>query len=307
MSQMTTQQARGGDPYLTEVAQNAILQEFVGHHLFPSVSVTARGGNVLEVEGHEQVLYETERVPGSNVAKVYYGFQDKPFHMASHGLAETVPAELVDQHSQYPGEALQKAAALRVMRKLGLRVEYEQAQKALNPASYSAANKRTLSGAAQWTDEDSTPTADIETGRKAIRAKKGFYPNVALLSAAAFAAVRLHPAFAGRDPITPEYLAALWDIEKVVVGKATYQAADETFIDVWGQNLILAYVPPNEPVDLLEPSFGYTYRYEGCPHVDAATLEKKTNNWVHIATDEFFIELVMADAGYLLQNVVPSA
>ena len=44
--------------------------------------------------------------------------------------------------------------------------------------------------------------------------------------------------------ITPELLKALLDFDNLVIGDSVYASDDDTFNDVWSDNVIVAYVPP---------------------------------------------------------------
>src|SRR5690606_33279783 len=91
--------------------------------------------------------------------------------------------------ARVPGINLASRAVNNVLRVQTLALEYEQAQIARNAANYDADHKVDLA-AAKWSDDANDPAVDVETGKEAIRASIGVYPNVLELSAKAFAAVR---------------------------------------------------------------------------------------------------------------------
>lgn len=308
MSQMNNAATRVVDPVLSTHAQGYRQQRHVGYALFPRAPVSQRGGQVIEFGKEAFVLYNTQRSPGTNTKRIQFGYLGKPFALAMHSLEGVVPREHADE-AAVPGVKLGQRAVNNVMSSMSLSVEYEQAQLARNPANYPVGQKLDLS-AAKWTNDANNPSKDIETGKEAIRASIGMYPNVALLSAKAFAAAKNNAniierfKYTGRDSVTAEMLASLWDVEKVEVGAAVVADSAGTFSDVWGTDVILAYAAPQTgDVNIEEPSFGYTYTLDGNPLVEEAYYDKSAKSWIYPVSHDRSPVLSGITAGYLLQNV----
>jgi hypothetical protein len=132
-------------------------------------------------------------------------------------------------------------------------------------------------------------------------------PNTLALSAQAFNALKDHPTIVDRfkytssNSVTPDMLAAMLDLEQVVVGKAMAfdDAGNDT--DIWGNNAILAYVP-TAPSGLEDPSFGYTYTMDGHPLVEKPYYENNAKSWIFPVTYERIPVLSGILSGYLIQN-----
>src|SRR5690606_8388749 len=168
---------------------------------------------------------------------------------------------------------------------------YEQATLARDASQYDADHRVDVSSA-PWSDaENGDPAGDIEAGREAIRASVGIHPHTPLLSAKAVAACKPRPAAVdrakhpSRAPITPEMLAQMWDLQRVVVGRAIAFSDDGQSIDVWGDDAILAYVP-EAPAGMEEPSYGYTYYMEGHPLVEEPYYDANAKSWIYPVTYE---------------------
>ncbi|PIQ25414.1 hypothetical protein COW20_15245 [bacterium (Candidatus Blackallbacteria) CG13_big_fil_rev_8_21_14_2_50_49_14] len=310
MAQMNTAQARVVDPVLTEVARGYRNAEHVGLNLFPYVPVGQRGGKVVEFGKEAFKLYRTARAPGGNVGSVDFAYSNTPYALEQHALNGKVPVELLEDAKAIPGIDLGKIAVSQVMDIIHLRLEYQQAQLARNAASYAASNKVTLSGTSQWSDASSKPSSDIETAREAIRTKTGLYPNVAIISAAVFSVLKTHPQiidrikYTGRDSVTAQMLAALWDIDQVHVGKAVYADESGAFTDVWGKDVVLAYAAPASLAAMGSPSYAYTYRLRNYPVAEEANYSKNDRSWYYPVIDEVSPVIAGADAGYLITNAV---
>lgn len=312
MFQQTTSQARVIDPVLTEIAQGYKNADMVGMALFPQVPVAQRGGKIVSFGKEDFALYTTQRAPGSNTRRIQIGYSSGSYALESHSLEGQVPYELQQDASQVAQVDLQAAAVRKVQNIIALRLEHQQAGVATTAGSYAASNKTTLSGTAQWSDYTGTssPSKDIETGKEAVRSQIGRYPNTVVLSASVMGKVRQHPAiidrikYTGRDIVTPELLATLWGVDRVLVGGAVYTDATGAFVDVWGKFVVLAYTTIGTIPDLGEPTYGYTYRLGGYPVVETPYDDRSAKSTVIPVTDEVVPVLTSASAGYLISAAI---
>lgn len=299
-------QVRVIDPILSRVAQGYRNAELVGYSLFPSVPVTASGGQIIEFGKEDFVIEDTQRAPGGGVITVEYGHLGRPYALENHAASGVVPREHLRDAQAVPGIDLGSRAVRRTLKKMLLGLEKQQADLARNASNYASTNKVNVA-AAPWTDKtNGNPTADIETAKNAIRGQVGVMPTTVLLSAKAFAAARAHPLlidrfkFTGRDSITADMLAAIWDVQSVKVGGAVLSTAG-TLSDIWGGDVVVAFVPMT--VDGMEmPSYGYTYEMEGHPMVEEPWYMDARKSWLYPVTHERIPVLSGISSGYLIQN-----
>jgi hypothetical protein len=251
--------------------------------------------------------YNARRSPGANTKRVQFGYAGDPFSLVQDALEGQVPREHMRDAAAVPGINLGQRAVKNVMNIISLALEREQAALARDAAKYDADHKVDLA-AAKWTDDANNPAKDIRAGEEAIRETTGMSPNTLLLSAKAFAAMRENAKvlerfkYTSSDSITREMIAALLDLDEVVVGKAVTAGGDDKFSDVWGADAILAYVAP-EASDWEEPSYGYTYTMEGHPLVEQTYYDKNAKSWIYPVTMERQAVMSGMTAGYLFQNV----
>jgi hypothetical protein len=127
----------------------------------------------------------------------------------------------------------------------------------------------TLVGAQQWSDPASDPLTNFMTARTTIyAAAPGYTPNVALIGYLGFEALKLHPdikeivKYTERAIITRQILAAVFEVDEVLIGKVTRRTSKEgqtdAFSDVWGKDALLFY-RESRP-GLKRASFGYQMR-----------------------------------------------
>lgn len=309
MSQQTPAQARVVDPILSQHARGYRQAGFIGSVLFPNAFVGAYGGQVIEFGKEAFRLANSRRAPGTATKRISLGYQGKPYSIVPSALEATVPRELMRDASQVPGIDLATRAVNTVLRSMELEHEYNCAQIARNANNYDSDHKLALVGTARWTSATSDPFANVRDAREAIRATIGMYPNVMEISATTMSALQFHPAviertkYTGRDTPSAELLASLFQVRRVVVGEAVVATGqNDDFGDVWGNDVVLAYVTESGTGSPEEPSYGYTYRIEGMPLVEQPYWDNSTKSWVYGVSDDNSPVLSGMAAGFLLQN-----
>lgn len=311
MAPVNTRTAAVVDPILSTHARGYRNSEFVAGALFPRVTVPNRSMRVIKFGKEAFRMLNTRRAPGANKKRVQYGYASDPISLVQDALEGVVPIEHQEEAMSVPGIDLGRGAINMVLDSVDLGLEYESAQLARAAANYDANHKVTLTGTARWTNAASTPQADVDAGKEAVRRSVGRYPNTMAIGPTVFNGLKRHAAikdqfkYTGRDSITAEMLAAYFDVKRVVVGKAVFlpeTAADSALAtDVWGDDAVLAYVP--ETGDNFQvPSYGYTYELSGYPQVEAPYFERSNDSWLYPIKTERRALLVGADAGFLFQD-----
>ena len=312
MPQMTPSQARVIDPVLSAVAQGYKNADLVGSALFPYVPVDQRGGKIVSFGKEDFYLYAGARAPGATTKRVVFGYSAGSYALTQFSLEGVVPWELQQESQAVPGIDQASVAVTRVQRIVALNLEKAQADLATTAGNYAASNKNTaLTGTSLWSDASaSDPIGDIETGREAIRAQTGRYPNTLILSAKSMKALRAHSKiidrikYTGRDIPTVELLASLFGVDNVLIGGAVWADANGTLADVWGKAAVLAVTEIGSVADLGVPSYGYTYRLRGAPIVETPYEDRSAKSWVYPVTDEVQPVIAGASAGYLISPTV---
>lgn len=313
MPQMTPSGARVIDPVLSSIAQGYFNSEMVASNLFPSVMVPQRGGKIITFGKEDFMLYGSQRAPGENTKRVQFGYSGGNYALVDYSLEGQVPIEVIQEGQAGPGIDHAAMAVRKVSNIMALRLEKQAADIARTAGSYAAGNKVTLTGTAQWSDFTgvSQPIQNIETAKEAVRAATGKRPNTIVMGAAVMAKLRQHPIvvdrmkYTGRDVATVEILAALFGVQRVVVGDALYaNDAGTTFTDVWGKDVVVAYTELGSLADMGAPSYGYSYTLSGYPLAEEPYYDRNTKSWVFPVTRAEAPVLASASAGYLITNAV---
>lgn len=312
MTQQTPAQARVIDPILTTHALGYVRPGNVGQFLFPNVDVTAYGGKVLTFGKEGFRRYNTKRAPGDSTKRVQFGYLGEKYAIVPSDLEALVPDELGTDAAAVPGIDLSSDSVDLVLDIMDLEHECECADIARNAEAYDNDHKAALVGANRWTGANGKPTTDIANAREAIRQSIGIKGNTAILSSTAFTAAQNNAEILERlkytspDSVTPEMLARLWQLNAVHVGEAVVaEGQDDDLGDVWGHDVIVAYVAPpsgSNRRNRARPSYGYTYRIKGHPNVRGAYRDENRVSWVHPVSNHRTPVLSGMVAGYLLQN-----
>lgn len=310
MAPVNTRTAAVISPILSNYARGYRNADFVGHLLFPRVPVPNRSMNVLKFGKESFRMLNTRRAPGANKKRVQYGFAADPISLVQDALEGVVPIEHQQEAESVPGVDLGQGAVQMVLDALDLGLEYEIATLARTLGNYAVSNRVTLTGTARWTQSASTPAQDVRAGKEVVRRMTGRYPNTIVAGPNAANAAMVHQSvkdqfkYTSSESITTKMLAAYFDVDNFIVGKGVYlpeTAADTAAAtDIWGDDVILAYVPKDGNYQV--PAYGYTYELSGYPQVQAPYFERANDSWIYPTTTERRPYIVGADAGFLIQN-----
>ncbi|PZM64849.1 major capsid protein [Paenibacillus dendritiformis] len=294
------------DPILTNVAIGYKNAEYIGDQLLPIATVDKEAGKIPKWGTEAFRIYNTRRQIRSKSNRVEYDAT-----MVSYALEEeTLEAPIDDRELEEASEVLRLEMARTKMLtdNIQLKMEKDRADKVQNASNYSASHVETLSGSDKLSDPASKPLEIIGDAKATIRGSIGLYPNVMQLGATVYEKLKEHPAviekikYSQKGIVTADLLAEIFDVKKVIVGKAVYADRQGELNDIWGNSMTLAYVPEG-PGDIWVPAFGYTMRKKGRPQTSKYRDETIKSNVIHVA-DVYGVELTSKDAGFLIQSAI---
>jgi hypothetical protein len=309
---MSLEQVRIVDPLLTTVVQGYTQPDFVGSFLFPPVPVDSRTGHIIEFGKEDFALYNTRRAPGGPTKRRSMTYGSRKYSLYQDSIEGELPREFLEESNvSTVNFDFQRMAAESAMRTISLSLEYEQAKLATDATKYDTNHKQTLSGTDQFDDPASDPIATVNSWREAIRATIGVYPNSAIIGPGAFNGLENNPRirdqtkYVSAESVTQDSLARMFKLDRGVrIGSSL--VLDETtggFTDIWGNVMILAYVPPGTN-NRFVPAYGYTYTLKGYPLAERPYYDDNHKTWYFPATAERSPELTSMAAGFLGQAVV---
>lgn len=156
----------------------------------------------------------------------------------------------------------------------------------------------------------SAPITDVETGARTIEAATGYRPNALVLSPDVYSVLKNHAdiidriKYTQRGVVTPELLAALFDVDRVLVARAVYDATAEGATSVpqfmATKRALLVYAEPAPGI--MKPSAGYSFAWSGLYGAQAYGARIKRFRIEAIAADR--IEGEMAFDHVLVSKVL---
>lgn len=296
------------DPVLTNLATGYTNAQLVGSVLMPFVGVDKEGGKIPLFGKEHFKVYQTERALRAKSNRINpENIGEVDVVLDEHDLEYPIDYR-EDAESAFP---LQARATNIVVEGIRLRHEVMVADMVQNPANYPTGNKIALSGTSRFTDPNSDPEGVVSDAKAAVRAKVVKEPNTLVIGYATWRVLKRHPQLkAILSDSRPRLvqladLREIFEIENIVVGRAVKANDAGVTTDIWGDNLVLAYVPSNAgdggtERSPYEPSFGYTLRKKGQPVVDTRTEDGKVE--LVRNTDIFRPFLLGAEAGYLVSD-----
>lgn len=307
---MSLDQARVVDPILTNHSRGYSNAEFIGGGLFPTVDMPSRAAKRIEFNRESFQRYRTQRAPGAQIAAVTFGYEGKPVGLIQHALMALTPVEHQEEANaaNAPGIDIQRENVDLVLYVIAQEKEIAQANTARNAAAYANSNKIALLGSDKWSAPESDPLALVGDYNEVIRKRTGRRGNTLAMGGALAAALRKHPRIREHfkhttsSSVTDEMLRAYFNLPNLLIGDAIYDNPDGSTVDVWGDDAILAYVPPQGARNMRLPAYGYTYQLRGHPFVEGVRWDGDRRSWKNNVFDEHSPELVGADAGVLIQN-----
>ena len=293
--------------YLSEVARGYGNNSFIAENLFPIIDSEKEKIDIFQFNKEAFQLYDTERAirANSNVISPK-GFSKHTATLTEHDLAYPIDYREEDEAEKVK---LQLHATNVVTEGLKLKLEKQCADLAQDPKNYATENKIALSGTSQFTNEASDPIKVVNEGKDAVCGKIGKDPNTLVMGQEVWQALKQNSnlkkliASSSNKIITLDLLKEFFEIENIVVGRSIYADANNNFARVWGNNIILAYVPKLTSRTEYDPSFGYTVRKKDALQIDEYQKEGNKVKYIR-ATDIYTPFLVGAEAGYLISNAV---
>jgi hypothetical protein len=287
---------------------------YVGNLLFPRVEVDNQSDKywIWGREG-QRVGENVLRAPGSAAERVFQSLSTGNYFARDHSLARFITDE---ERGNFQAGNVEEWATGNLTDKILLDFEKRVAAKATDPNQYPASNKVLLAGATQWnTAGTSFPIDDVLAGHLAIM-KAGVRANTLIINPDVWMKLKTHADIKARvsptqtGPVTTENLAAIFEVQRVLVAAGIELAADlATASFVWGKHAILAYV--NESASIMDQSFGKTFVWRQAPgtvggfQVEIGRINPPSAKSDELAVHSYFDEqLTSPITGYLIQNAV---
>lgn len=315
---MTTQDGSVLDAFLTQHSNMLLNTDdmFIAEKILPAVPVGPTTGKIAGYGSeHLRIMNTVHRGKGEYLEVDTQVYSSQDYEIVDHGLKEIV-TENQQRNAITPYNALLDVTmALSSIQQLAK--ERALAVSLTDPAIITQGV--TLSGNSQYDNLDHADSNPIEDGilaKATIKDASGKIPNVAIMNWEVAENLRFHDQFVhflGWREMRPgglsnQELAFALGVQQVLIGKATYNSAKrgqtDVFANVWGNDLIYAYVSPN--LQLRDKTLGVEVRKSG---TSPRQIYRKPNdepiNSTKITCLDNYDQLILnATCAYLIQDVI---
>lgn len=240
--------------------------------------------------------------------EVEFGATETPGLTYDYGLDDVVPNDDIASAPQGYDPLGQATEGLTDL--IALDREVRVATLVMNPATFPAANKDTLSGTSQWSDyTNSNPVTAILDYLSTPLMR----PNVAVMSQKVWNTLRAHPKVvsavlgnSGQSGIVGrQAVAQLFELEEILVGEAFVNTAKPGQTAVYGRCWAdhCAFITRNRLANTrsAQMTFGYTAQWQNRVAGQMADPETGLRGAIRVRVGESVNEIVCAaDTGYLV-------
>lgn len=169
-----------------------------------------------------------------------------------------------------------------------------------------------------WSASGSDPIGNIETAKNTVMSNTGYLPNTLVLSYNVYSILKNHPDFVDRfkytsaESITPELIARIVEVDRVLVMKGVYNSAAEgasaSYSQIGDKDALLCYVAPS--AGLMTVSAGYNFVWTGVGGGLGTSTAVSRFRMDHLRSDRLEIEsawdfkVVASPLGYFFSNAV---
>lgn len=313
------------DVHIPTIDQNIFVlyqnRECVADAVMPIVNATRLSNYIEQMPVSTMQQVANTRIASSRARpnQITYSVNNTlQYSCVPVGLLDYLPAELL---ANADSTALRTTSLYMAILKqfMDLAREYNVAAEVFGSGNYGA-NTQALSGADRWDTSSSDPIEQLLVAKEQVFST----PNVLIMGGQVWPKFRSNPAVqkfilsragtsSGAVPLNVELqlVAELLGLERVVIGRAKYNSAQEGATPVsayiWGKSCALLRVEPN-PDPLMTETFGYTYRFGGKAYRNEVIPDRlgggMGGQYIKLSTFEDDVVIGGANTGYLYTTVI---
>lgn len=247
---------------------------FIAHQVLPVFEAAEKAGNFGKIP-IEQLLQkrETLRAPGSGYSRGNWTFDPATYSCLEYGAEEPVDDAQAKIYREYFDA--ESVSAMRAFITVMTEAEKRAAALLFNATTWTGASLTTVV-TNEWDDAtNAIPVTDVEGAVQQIWTNSGLWANALIINRKVFRNLRLcdqiinmvkQQGFQDARPgnVTAAHLAAVFDLERVIVGGSPENTANEgqaaVLAPIWSDEYaMLAVIATSN--DITEPVVGRTFHW----------------------------------------------
>jgi hypothetical protein len=265
------------DEALTHVSIAYRNEDFIADRIAPRVAVRRQTDRYYIHNAQREWMRPSidTRAPGAESQELDFSLSTDNYFCDDHALAAYVPDEERDNADTAILPDIDRVEYLTERLLLNREVHL-----AARLASHTSIPETNVAADLPWDDPASQPLVTLSQAANTISAAVQRRPNTLLLAPQVFEALRHHPTIVDRlkytqaSAIGAQALAALLDVDQVLVGRASVNTAAEgkpaVTAPVWGLHAYLLHVPSRPGLRTLAGA--YTFVWAGTRGAQASGL-----------------------------------
>lgn len=292
---------------LTNISLRYNYAEGIADEVFPIISVKKESDVYFIYDLSNLRLEDTLRANRSKANLIERDYSQASYNLEEHALAELITDR--DRENADKPLSLDVDTTQDLEEQIQIRQEVETANLAFTTTSWS--NTLALTAGSRWDTSGTIPLNNILTATSLILQDAHVRPNRGVLGWESFKGIKNNTAtmdmikYTERGIITEEILASLWDLDKVLVGRASYVNSAEgrtiTSTFIWDDNALIYYVP--QSAKLKTPAAGYTLIIGQQRKVKKWRDEGYGGDFIEVST--LFTPLIVAtSAGFFIKDTI---
>jgi hypothetical protein len=301
------------DAVLTDLSIRYKNEQMIWPALMPAVKVSKRSDKFFVYKKEDSYRLADDAVaPRSMPNEITWGLLEDNYSVKDHALGDWLPQEVIDNADNPLQPEADTVDFLNML--LDVTQEKRVADIVFSAPVYPTENKVALSGTAQWGGAADDPIGDV------MKAVEGCFlrANTLVFGAEAWSKFRQLPEVidavksaarpaGGSGYATAPEVAALFEVEQVLVGRARYITSKEgqtpSYTRLWGKHCAALHTAKNPGVRSI--TFGLTF----CEMLREVQREfdakrgVKGAHYLKVAwnSDE---KVIAPELGYLIQNAI---
>lgn len=294
-------------------------KEFIADQVFPVVPVQKQSDRYYQYDKDAWFRSDAQiRAPSTESAGGGFTVDNTPtYYAAVRAFHKDVDDQI--RANADPVINLDRDATEFVTRDLLMRKELDWASKYFTTGVWTGSTTGTdVTPGTLWDAGGSTPIEDMRAELLATKRNTGFRANVVCMGEEVWNVLVDHPDFLDRIKytqraiVTVDLLAAVLGVDKVVIGGAVENSANEgaalNLQFIFGKNVLLVYAAPRP--SLMWPSGGYTFAWTGMFGANAAGSRIMRFRMEHLKSDRvegesaYDQKVVAPECGAFMSGVV---
>ena len=258
-------------------------------------------------EGFE--LVETARGAGGQYGEVKWTKSTGTYSCDGHGLMARVPKEAM-ANADPEVDPAKDALAIPIQQ---MNLAYEKAVADILFATGTFTQTAALAAADRWDVDTSDPVDAVDDAKAYVRGKIGREPNAMVIGYDVFRALQKHAqlrkvVFGLNAPETlasEAQIAEALGLKRLLVGRAVYNSAANTFTNIWGKFASVCYIDPNPTSKSICPMKTFAWTVDAGRFATRGPVwDDDTKSWKYYCDDYRDEKAVSIYSAYLYSTVV---